>query len=105
MPANTVRVFPKYKEANCAQISSYSKAWPCYFPQHGPGRTHERKIELTAWQWGYVWQEPGMFLRGLIHSDGCRVSNEVWHGKYAYPGTSSATSRPTSSSSSGPPAT
>jgi hypothetical protein len=26
-----------------------------------------------------------MFLRGLIHSDGCRVQNRVWHGKYSYP--------------------
>jgi hypothetical protein len=46
---------------------------------------HTRKIELAAWQWAYVWQEPGMFLRGLIHSDGCRVQNKVRHGKYAYP--------------------
>jgi hypothetical protein len=46
---------------------------------------HTRKIELTAWQWGIVWQDPGVFLRGLIHSDGCRVMNKVWHGKYAYP--------------------
>jgi hypothetical protein len=68
----------------CASISSYSKAWPCFFPQAGPGRKHERKIELAAWQWAYVWQEPGMFLRGLIHSDGCRVQNKVWHGTYSY---------------------
>jgi hypothetical protein len=85
MPANGVRIDQKYQGGNCAQISSCSQAWPCYFPQHGPGRKHERKIELSAWQWAYVWQEPGMFVRGLIHSDGCRVMNEVWGGKYEYP--------------------
>jgi hypothetical protein len=82
MPKNKVRAIPK---GGYVQISSYSKAWPCLFPQAGPGMKHTRKIELTAWQWAYVWQEPGMLVRGLIHSDGCRVSNKVWHGKYAYP--------------------
>jgi hypothetical protein len=82
---NKVRVTPKYREWNCTEISSYSKAWPCLIPQTGPGLKHRRKIELTAWQWGYVWQEPGMFVRGLIHSDGCRVQNKVWHGKYSCP--------------------
>jgi hypothetical protein len=84
MPANTVRV-AKHPQHNYVRISSYSKAWPCYIPQSGPGLKHRRKIELRAWQWAYVWQEPGMFLRGLIHSDGCRVSNKVWGGKYEYP--------------------
>ena len=85
MPANRVRVEPKYNGWNCAYISSYSKSWPCLFPQAGPGMKHTRKIELAAWQWACVWQEPGIFLRGLIHSDGCRVQNKVWHCKYSYP--------------------
>lgn len=85
MPANRVRVMPKYKEQNCAEISSSSKSWPCLIPQCGPGLKHTRKIELWAWQWAYVWQEPGMFVRGLIHSDGCRVTNKVIQRKYAYP--------------------
>jgi hypothetical protein len=85
MPANRVRVDPKHNGWNCAKISSSSKSWPCLFPQHGAGRKHERTIELAAWQWAYVWQEPGMFVRGLIHSDGCRVMNKVVQRKYAYP--------------------
>ena len=85
MPKNRIWVHPKTRGANCTLIQSNSKAWPCFFPQAGPGRKHERKIELQAWQWGYVWQQPGSFVRGLIHSDGCRVTNKVWHGKYAYP--------------------
>jgi hypothetical protein len=84
MPQNRVRV-RRRGATNCVEIGSGSKSWPCLFPQAGPGRKHERKIELTAWQWAYVWQEPGMFVRGLIHSDGCRVMNRVHGGKYAYP--------------------
>jgi hypothetical protein len=84
MPRNRVHVMRRGVH-NCVEIASRSKSWPCLFPQHGAGRKHERTIELQAWQWGYIWQEPGMFLRGLLHSDGCRVSNRVWGGKYAYP--------------------
>jgi hypothetical protein len=62
----------------CTEISSYSKHWPCVFPQHGPGRKHERRIELEPWQrWVAVEREPQMLLRGLIHSDGCRTTNRV----------------------------
>jgi hypothetical protein len=56
-------------------------------PQHGPGRKHERKIELVPWQEAIVEREPEQFIRGLVHSDGCRVMNRVCvNGKdYAYP--------------------
>jgi hypothetical protein len=84
MPRNRVDVRRRGVQ-NCVEIASRSKSWPCLFPQHGPGRKHERSIELCAWQWAYVRQEPGMFLRGLIHSDGCRVANKVWGGRYEYP--------------------
>jgi hypothetical protein len=63
-------------------VSSYSTHWPCVFPQHGPGRKHERKIDLAPWQSEIVRQHPTMFIRGLLHSDGCRVINKV--GKYRY---------------------
>jgi hypothetical protein len=51
------------------------KHWPCLFPQHGPGRKHERRIELEDWQREVVEAHPGDFLRGLFHSDGARVAN------------------------------
>lgn len=51
------------------------KHWPCLFPQHGPGRKHERRIVLEAWQRAIVEQHPADFLRGLFHSDGCRANN------------------------------
>lgn len=51
------------------------KHWPCLFPQHGPGRKHERPIVLEQWQRRIVEDHPGPFLRGLFHSDGCRTIN------------------------------
>lgn len=62
-----------YRKDNSVEVSLYSKHWPCYFPQHGPGKKHDRKIELTPWQTVLVQQAPEDLIRGLIHSDGCRV--------------------------------
>lgn len=61
----------------CTEIKSTSKHWPCLFPQHGPGRKHERKIELEPWQQKIVSSYPGDFACGLFHSDGCRLINRV----------------------------
>jgi hypothetical protein len=57
----------------CVEVWMYSKHWPCLFPQHGPGRKHERRIVLEPWQQALVNQETKEFVLGLIHSDGCRV--------------------------------
>ena len=46
--------------------------WPSLFPQHGPGRKHSRKIALEPWQEKLVAAHPDQFVRGCIHSDGCR---------------------------------
>jgi hypothetical protein len=67
----------------CVDVGSYSKHWPCLFPQHGPGQKHKRPIVLVEWQRSIVDRFPQPFLRGLIHSDGCRVLNNV--GGRAYP--------------------
>jgi len=67
----------------CVDVYSFSKHWPCLFPQHGPGRKHERKIELTGWQQDLVDIDPRPLLRGLLHSDGCRVLN--WVNGTPYP--------------------
>ena len=61
----------------CAEVVSYSKHWLCLFPQHGPGKKHERRIELEAWQQEIVNSHPGDFARGLFHSDGWRLINRV----------------------------
>jgi hypothetical protein len=59
------------------EVKSTSKHWPCLFPQHGPGMKHTRKIELADWQQVIVDRYPGDFVRGMIHSDGCRGMNRV----------------------------
>ncbi|MFD9370355.1 transcriptional regulator [Streptomyces sp. NPDC060020] len=59
----------------CVNVTSYSRHWTCLFPQHGPGKKHERRIALEDWQQEIVDAHPWEFLRGLIHSDGCRVTN------------------------------
>lgn len=61
----------------CTEVRMYSKHWPCLFPQHGPGRKHARKIELEPWQQTIVTEHAGEFVRGLFHSDGCRLTNRV----------------------------
>jgi hypothetical protein len=76
-----------HRQKRLATITSYWRAWPCLFPQHGPGRKHLRTVALAAWQVVIVETEPGPFLRGLIHSDGWRGINKV-HVKgrdYEYP--------------------
>jgi len=68
-------------------IQSYWMHWPCLLPQHGPGKKHERPIVLADWQRAIVEEHPWSLIRGLIHSDGCRVINRVVvRGKtYEYP--------------------
>jgi hypothetical protein len=44
-------------------------------PQHGAGRKHLRPIVLEDWQLELTHAHPEALLRGLIHSDGCRVAN------------------------------
>jgi hypothetical protein len=56
-------------------VAAAWKHWPCLFPQHGPGRKHERPIVLADWQEQIVDAQPERLLRGLFHSDGCRVIN------------------------------
>jgi len=68
----------------CTELYSHSKHWPCLFPQHGPGRKHERSIVLAPWQLELVEQHPKELLRGLIHSDGCRSINTATGGRRKY---------------------
>jgi hypothetical protein len=75
MPQNRVHV--QRMPYRAVEIGCSSKRWPLLFPQHGPGKKHQRRIELECWQQEIVDQFPGEFLRGLIHSDGCRVLNRV----------------------------
>jgi hypothetical protein len=73
--------------ARAVEVSTYSKQLPCFFPQHAPGRKHDRRIVLTPWQEQLTTRRADLLLRGLIHSDGCRFVNTVRHGAktYKYP--------------------
>ena len=73
-PDNKVSIQQK---VGCAEVSSYSRHWPCLFPQAGSGRKHKRAIELQPWQGAIVLENPGHFARGLFHSDGYRGINRV----------------------------
>jgi hypothetical protein len=70
-------------------VGCYSKHLPCLFPQHGAGPKHQRPIVLAAWQEQIALVEhPELFLRGLLHSDGWRGTNNVRGAnglRYAYP--------------------
>jgi hypothetical protein len=93
------RVMPRSKvgkllrPSHDVEVSSFSKAWPCLFPQHGPGKKHLRRIALSAWQEELVHKTPHLLLRGLIHSDGCRFMNTGragWrHPRYSFTNLSS----------------
>jgi hypothetical protein len=45
------------------------------FPQRGRGRKYQRDIVLRDWQIDLTHAHPAALIRGLIHTDGCRVVN------------------------------
>jgi hypothetical protein len=68
----------------CLTTDSYWRSWPCLFPQHGTGPKHERSIALAPWQREITTAHPEALIRGLIHSDGCRVVNAIRSKGRAY---------------------
>jgi hypothetical protein len=56
----------------CTEVTSFSKHWPCLFPQHGPGKKHERRIELTPWQQELVDLDP------RPSSEACSTPTGAW---------------------------
>jgi hypothetical protein len=81
----------RLKNDNGVRVVSHGKIWPLLFPQHGPGRKHERKIELVDWQQAIVKTFPHQLIRGLIQSDGSRCFNtfkmklKAGPKEYSYP--------------------
>ncbi|GAA1885273.1 transcriptional regulator [Streptantibioticus ferralitis] len=81
----------RLQREGCVSVVSYSRHWPCLFPQHAPGKKHERHLQLTPWQREIVNAHPWDLVRGLVHSDGSRITN--WterttagvHKRYEYP--------------------
>jgi hypothetical protein len=73
MPSS--KVSRRLSRSNYMEVYAYAKAWLCLFPQHGPGKKHERSIVLTHWQRDAIRSRPDLLLRGLLQSDGCRFQN------------------------------
>jgi hypothetical protein len=65
-----------------ATLHACHRHWTCLFPQHGPGKKHDREIVLEPWQTNLVARAPWAFLRGCIRSDGCVYPNRT--GRYVY---------------------
>lgn len=84
MPANKVSL-RRRRYAAAFDVGCYSRLWPVLFPQHGPGRKHERLIALQGWQAAIAHRYPGSLIRGLIHSDGCRYIARQRIGDRVYP--------------------
>jgi hypothetical protein len=86
LPENRVGVQRRLGQG-CSEVYVFSKSLICLFPQHGAGPKHKRRIRLVDWQERLVQAEPRSFIRGLIHSDGCRFINPIRHGEklYEYP--------------------
>ena len=75
---------------SCDTVTIYSKKIKDMFPQHGEGIKADRKIELLEWQESIIKSYPKEFIRGLIHSDGCRFIPKA-SGKVNYQFTNTST--------------
>jgi hypothetical protein len=91
LPTSRPRAHP-HAVHRSVRVTAGSQTWPHFFPQMGPGRKHERPIVLAPWQREIVEAHPWPFVRGLIHSDGCRTINRFKTrlpsrrvAEYAYP--------------------
>jgi Homeodomain-like domain len=80
-PVNAVHVQDR-RGVRMVEVGCTWRGWLTLFPQHGAGTKHLRKIELHDWQREIVDEHPKPFLRGLIHSDGCRVINKSMGHEY-----------------------
>jgi hypothetical protein len=69
-------------EGRMTVLNVYSSHLCCLFPQHGPGKKHDRRIILEPWQEQTIEEAPWAFLRGCIWSDGCSYINRT--GPYEY---------------------
>lgn len=74
------------KQGNCLLVKVCSTKLVDYFPQHGKGHKHSRRIQLHDWQ--HCMMAAKFFLRGLIHSDGCFYFRSDGLPSYAFTNTS-----------------
>jgi hypothetical protein len=74
-PDASVRRYRFDPNRNTTVLQLSHPVLPFAFPQLGRGAKHTRTITLNDWQYGITHRYPEAFLRGLIHSDGCRTVN------------------------------
>ncbi len=80
-PDNKVSLYRRLS-SNATDVQMYSRKLPDLFPQLGPGKKHDRKIELADWQRVIIEEHPEQFIRACFQTDGCIYLQKV--GKYAY---------------------
>jgi hypothetical protein len=76
LPDSPVRQY-RFGTARRVILQACHPVLPFAFPQHGPGKKHERAIRLANWQAEIAAPHARSFVRGLLHSDGCRTINRV----------------------------
>lgn len=74
----------RHRRPGCVVVANCWKHWPSVIPQHGPGPKHARALSLARWQALIVGSRPREFVRGLIHSDGCRFIAHQRVGERTY---------------------
>jgi hypothetical protein len=81
-PSNSVGITQEHAGCGCVAVWVYSQHLACLLPQHGPGKKHERRVQLEPWQDALVESAPWGLIGGLIRSDGCAFMNRT--GPYEY---------------------
>lgn len=61
-PSSAMKI-GRFMKIGCVEVRGGWAHWPCLFPQHGPGRKHERRIELVPWQEEILEAHPELLLR------------------------------------------
>lgn len=80
------------EKPSCEITFVYSKSLKELFPQYGLLKKHLREIKLEPWQKDIIDRFPKEFLRGLIHSDGCRFITKTTKKQYLRYGFTNASS-------------
>ena len=81
----------RVQKQGCVAVKAYSKHWPCLFPSTAPARNTSAPSPSNPGSRQIVDAHPWEFIRGLIHSDGCRITNWTTrivggeHKRYEYP--------------------
>ena len=82
-PTNKINNY-KQLHNKCVEVRVHNLSLPYYFPQHGPGKKHNRPIIFEDWQQEIVTNEPECFLKGLIDTDGTEYLTSGKYRRYSF---------------------